>query len=124
MDFNSLFNAFKSRCATINKFTRTKKGRRLSFIAYAVFVLLPLCPLFQGAVGAALIGCVAAPMTVMAWRRHDFHHAVVPAVFFSVPMVLSMLIYGRFRNRNYALLRKSLPQRVLHVPVRILTKPY
>ena len=93
MDFNSLFDAFKSRCSTIHKFTRTKKGRRLLLIACVVFALLLLCPLFQGAVGAALIGCVAAPMTVMAWRRHDFHHAVVPAVFFSAPMVLSMIIY-------------------------------
>ena len=93
MDFNSLFNAFKSRCSTIKRFTRTKKGRRLTLIAGIVFLLLLLCPLFQGAVGAALIGCVAAPMTVMAWRRYDFHHAVVPAVFLCVPMVLSMIIY-------------------------------
>lgn len=93
MDFNSLFNAFKSRCSTIHRFIKTKKGKRLSFIACAVFVLLILCPLFQGAVGAALISCVAAPMTVMAWRRCDFHHAVVPAVLLCVPMVLSMIIY-------------------------------
>lgn len=93
MDFNSLFDAFKSRCSTIGRFMKTKKGKRLSFISCAVFVLLMLCPLFQGAVGAALIGCVAAPMTVMSWRRHDFHHAVVPAVFLCVPMVLSMIIY-------------------------------
>lgn len=93
MNFNSLFNAFKSRCATIHKFTNTKKGGRLTLIAGIVFILLLLCPLFQGAVGAALIGCVATPMTVMAWRRLDFHHAVVPAVFLCVPMVLSMIIY-------------------------------
>ncbi len=93
MDFNSLFYAFKSRCSTINKFTKTKIGKRLTLIVGIVFVLLLLCPLFQGAVGAALIGCVATPMTVMAWRRHDFHHAVVPAVFLCVPMVLSMIIY-------------------------------
>ena len=95
MDFNSLFDAFKSRCSTINRFTRTKKGGRLTLIAGIVFVLLLLCPLFQGAVGAALIGCIAAPMTVMAWRRHDFHHAVVPAVFLCIPMVLSMIIYHK-----------------------------
>lgn len=93
MDFTSLFNAFKSRCSTIHRFTRTKKGKRLSLVVCAVFVLLLLCPLFQGAVGAALIGCIAAPMTVMAWRRYDFHHAVVPAIALCVPMVLSMLIY-------------------------------
>ena len=93
MDLNSLFYAFKSRCSTINRFIRTKKGKRLFLIACVVFVCLLFCPLFHSAVGAALIGCVAAPMTVMAWRRYDFHHAVVPAVFLCVPMVLSMIIY-------------------------------
>ena len=62
-------------------------------VALAVFVLLFFAPLFQGSVGAALVGCVAAPLTVLIWRRHDMRHAIVPAVFFCIPMILDMLIY-------------------------------
>jgi len=93
MSFNNLFEIFKERCVTVKGFVRTKKGRNLFLVACAVFVLLFLAPLFQGSVGAALISCVAAPLTVMIWRRYDRRHAIVPAVFFSIAMILCMFIY-------------------------------
>lgn len=93
MDFNNLFLVFKDRCKTINTFTGTKFGRTMFLVACAVFLLLFFAPLFQGTVGAALVSCVMAPLTVMIWRRHDKRHAVVPAVFFCIPMILDMLIY-------------------------------
>lgn len=93
MDFLNLFTIFKERCTSVQGFVRTKYGRNLFLVACGVFVLLFFAPLFQGAVGAALIGCVAAPLTVMVWRRNDRQHAVVPAVFLCIPMILDMLIY-------------------------------
>lgn len=93
MDFNKLFEIFRNKCKTISKFTNTKTGRNLFLISCAVFVILFIAPLFHGAVGASLIGCVASPLTVMIWRRHDSEHAVVPAVFFSIPMIIDMILY-------------------------------
>lgn len=93
MDFNFLFASFKSKCNSIKKFIHTKKGKKLFLVACAMFVLMFFAPLFQGAVGAALIGCVGIPLITMLWRRYDFRHAVVPAVFFIIPMVLDMIIY-------------------------------
>lgn len=93
MDFNNLFLIFKDRCKTIDKFINTKFGRTLFFVACGVFLLLFFAPLFQGTVGAALVSCVMAPLTVMIWRRHDKRHAVVPAIFLCIPMILDMLIY-------------------------------
>lgn len=93
MGIDNLFEKFKGRCKTIKGFIRTKKGRNLFLVACAVFILLFFAPLFQGSVGAALVSCVAAPMTVMIWRRYDMLHAVVPAVFFCIPMILDMFIY-------------------------------
>lgn len=93
MGFFNLFTIFKERCKSVQGFVRTKYGRNLFLVAASVFVLLFFAPLFQGAVGAALVSCVAAPLTTMVWRRHDRQHAVVPAVFFCIPMVLDMIIY-------------------------------
>lgn len=93
MDFNKLFEVFKNRCKTVNTFIRTKIGRNIFLVAVAVFLLMFIAPLFQGAVGAALIGCVASPLTIMVWRRYDKRHAVVPAVFLSAVMVADMLMY-------------------------------
>ncbi len=93
MDFNKLFESFKNKCKTVRKFINTKTGRNMFLIALAVFILLFFAPLFHGSVGAALISCVAAPLTVLIWRRYDKRHAVVPAVFFCIPMILDMLIY-------------------------------
>ncbi|MBQ8539510.1 MAG: hypothetical protein IJ433_07645 [Ruminococcus sp.] len=93
MDFNKLFESFKNKCKTVRKFINTKTGRNMFLIALVVFILLFFAPLFHGSVGAALISCVAAPLTVLIWRRYDKRHAVVPAVFFCIPMILDMLIY-------------------------------
>lgn len=93
MDFNKLFDIFKDKCKTVSKFTRTKIGRNLFLVAVVIFILLFFAPMFHGSVGAALIGCVAAPFTVMIWRRYDKSHAIVPAGFFCIPMILDMLIY-------------------------------
>lgn len=93
MDFYKLFDVFKNRCKTVNTFIRTKTGRNLFLAAVAVFLLMFVAPLFQGAVGAALMGCVASPLTVMIWRRYDYRHAIVPAVFFCAVMILDMIIY-------------------------------
>ena len=93
MDFNSLINIFKERCKLATKFINTKTGRNLFLAAVAMFILLFFAPLFQGAVGAALISCVGAPLVVLIWRRKDKETAIVPAVFLCIPMILSMLIY-------------------------------
>lgn len=93
MGFNGILKFFKSRCSTIKTFIRTKKGRNLFLIACLIFVLLFFAPLFHGAVGAALVGCVGAPMLVMIWRRYDRKHVVVPAVFLCIPMIFSMIVY-------------------------------
>lgn len=84
---------FKSRCNTIHTFTGTKTGRKFLVAAMVVFVLLFVAPLFHDTVGAALVGCVAAPMTILIWRRYDSMHAIVPAAFFCIPMIFDMLIY-------------------------------
>lgn len=93
MDLNSMFEVFISKCSTIKHFIRTKVGRNMFLIACAVFIILFFAPLFQGAVGAAIVGCVGAPMVVMAWRRYDMRHAMVPAAALCVPMVADMIIY-------------------------------
>ncbi len=93
MDFSKLFSVFKSRCHTVKSFIRTKKGRNLFLCAGAIFVLMFFAPLFHGAVGAAFVGCVGAPMVVLIWRRFDPKHAIVPAVFLCIPMLLDMIIY-------------------------------
>ncbi len=93
MDLNNLFENFIRRCKTIRNFTTTKIGKRLLIIASAVFVLLFFAPLFHELVGAAIISCVGAVMTVLIWRRYNQGHAVVPAVLFVIPMVLDMLFY-------------------------------
>ncbi len=93
MDFNKLFEIFKGKCKTAGKFTNTKKGKKLFIASCIVFLLLFLAPLFHGAVGAALLGCVAAPLIVMIWRRYDSEHAIVPAVFFCLPMIIDMIVY-------------------------------
>lgn len=93
MDFNKLYEIFKDRCKTVGKFINTKTGRNMFLVAVAVFVLLFFAPLFQGSVGAALVGCVIAPFTVLVWRRYDMRHAIVPAVFFCIPMIFDMVIY-------------------------------
>ncbi len=93
MDLNSLFISFKNKCKTIRRFINTKKGKKLFIVACVMFVVMFFAPLFQGAVGTALIGCVGIPLVTMLWRRYDFRHAVVPAFFFVIPMVLDMLLY-------------------------------
>lgn len=93
MGLGDLFEVFKSKCSTIKYFIRTKVGRNMFLIACAVFVCLFFAPMFQGAVGAAIFGCIGAPMVTMAWRRYDMRHAMVPAIFLCVPMVADMIIY-------------------------------
>lgn len=93
MDLNNLFDVFKKRCKTIKPFISTKTGRNLAVAFLCVFVLMFVAPLFQGTVGAMLFSCVAAPMIVLLWRRYDMRHAIVPAVFLCIPMILDMLIY-------------------------------
>ncbi len=93
MNINRLLEIFVRRCSTIKGFIQTKKGRNLFLIAVLIFVLLFFAPLFQGAVGTALVACVGAEFLVLSWRRFDKRHAVVPAVFFCVPMILDMFIY-------------------------------
>ncbi len=93
MKSNNLFELFKSRLDTVNTFTRTKTGKKLMWTSVAIFVLMFFAPLFHSTVGATLLGCVGAPMTVLVWRRHDKKHAIVPAVFFCIPMILDMILY-------------------------------
>ena len=93
MDFNTLFESFKQKCKTIKPFIKTKIGKRLTLSFIAVFILMFFSPMFHGIVGTALIGCVAAPYLILIWRKFDREHAVVPAVFLCIPMLLDMLIY-------------------------------
>ncbi|MDO4747977.1 MAG: hypothetical protein Q4A12_02240 [Eubacteriales bacterium] len=93
MGKNSPIADFKSKCSTINRFIRTKNGRNMFLISIAVVVVLFFAPLFYGSVGSIFIGCIAAPMTIMVWRKYDNRHAIVPAVCMCVPMILDMLFY-------------------------------
>lgn len=93
MNFSKLLNIFKSRCHTVKSFIKTKKGRNLFLCAFFAFVLMFFAPLFHSAVGSSFIGCVAIPLIVLIWRRFDQKHAIVPAVFLCIPMLLDMIIY-------------------------------
>ncbi len=93
MDFNTLFESFKQKCKTIIPFIKTKKGKWLALSFVAVFVLMFFAPAFHGLVGTALIACVAAPYLILIWRKFDCEHAIVPAVFLCIPMLLNMPIY-------------------------------
>lgn len=95
MDFNTLFESFKQKCKTIIPFIKTKKGKWLALSFIAVFILMFFAPSFHNLVGTALIGCVAAPYLVLIWRKFDREHAIVPAVFLCIPMLLDMPIYHK-----------------------------
>lgn len=90
---NHLIEDFKRKCRKVIPFAKTPIGKPLCIIAIVIFVLLLFAPLFHGGVGAALIGCVAAPYLILMWRKFKREYAVVPAVFFSLVMLLDMLIY-------------------------------
>lgn len=89
----NLIELFSSRLKTVHTFTSTKIGKRLMWIAVAVFVLMFFAPMFHSTVGATLFGCVGAVMTVLIWRRYDPKHAIVPAVLLCIPMLLNMILY-------------------------------
>ena len=95
MNLNALFESFKQKCKTMIPFIKTKKGKRLSILFILIFVLMFFAPAFHEFVGTALIGCVAAPYLVLIWRKFDREHAIVPAVFLCIPMLLDMLIYHK-----------------------------
>lgn len=107
MKFGKLFDIFKSRCNTIHTFTNTPIGRKLLITCAVIFILLFVAPLFHGTVGAALLGCVGAPFTILIWRKHDEKHTIVPAVFFCIPMVLCMLIYMSLNTASCLLIAAS-----------------
>lgn len=89
----NLIQMFNLRLKTVHNFTHTKIGRRFLIISVAVFVLMFIAPLFHATVGATLLACVGAPMTILVWRKYDSKHAIVPAVFFCIPMILDMILY-------------------------------
>jgi len=93
MEFNKLIDIFKKRCNTVHTFTSTKTGRKFLIACLITFIILFFAPLFHGSVGATLIGSVVAPMIILLWRRYDTKHAIVPAIVFSVPMLIDMLLY-------------------------------
>lgn len=93
MELHKLLDIFKDRCSTVHTFTCTKNGRKLLVASIITFIILFLAPLFQGSVGATLAGSVIAPMIVLVWRRYDKRHPVVPAVFFTIPILLDMILY-------------------------------
>ena len=91
--FNKLYMQFRKKLYDVRPFVRTKIGSRLALIGALGFILLFFAPLFHGFAGAAIFGCVGAVYLVLIWRHYDREHAVVPAVFLSVPMLLDMAIY-------------------------------
>lgn len=93
MNFNALYEAFKRKVADIRPFLRTKIGSRLGLLFILDFIALFFAPLLHGFVGTALFGCVASVYLILVWRRHDPDHAIVPAVFLCIPMLLDMPIY-------------------------------
>ena len=93
MNLNKLYEDFKQKCREVIPFAKTPVGKILCPITVIVFVLLFFAPLFHGGVGAALIGCVVSPYLVLMWRKFNKEYAIVPAVFFSLVMLLDMLIY-------------------------------
>ena len=93
MNFNALWEEFKSRAQNIRPFLQTKIGTRLGILFAADFLILFFAPLIHGFVGTAIFGCVASVYLILMWRRFDRAHAIVPAVILSIPMLLDMLIY-------------------------------
>lgn len=104
MEFMKLYDIFKKRCNTVHTFTCTKKGRKLLITSIITFILLFLAPLFRGSVGATLVGSVMAPMTILIWRRYDKNHSIVPAVYFTIPMILDMLLYMNIKTATSLLI--------------------
>ena len=94
INFKLLWEQFLRRLRDTRPFVRTKIGSRLTLLAIADFIVLFFAPLLHGFVGAAIFGCVASVYLVLIWRRNDRAHAMVPAVFLCVPMLLDMLIYS------------------------------
>ncbi len=93
MSFNALFKEFKAKMNDIRPFLRTKTGSRLALLFIADFIILFFAPLMQGLVGTAVFACVGSVYLILIWRRFDPRHAIVPAVFLCIPMLLDMLIY-------------------------------
>lgn len=93
LNFNAVWNNFKKKLKGVRPFMKTKVGSRLTLIFIALFILLFFAPLFHEFVGAAIIGCVGVVFFILMWRKKDPEHAIVPAVFFLVPMLLDMIIY-------------------------------
>lgn len=95
MDLNisAVLNNFKKKILGVRPFLKTKIGSRLAIIFIALFILLFFAPLFHDFVGAAIMGCVGVVFFILMWRKNDPEHAIVPAVFLLVPMLLDMAIY-------------------------------
>lgn len=93
LNINAILNNFKKKIQGVRPFLKTKTGSRLALVFIAVFILLFFAPLFHEFVGAAIAGCVGVVFTVLMWRKKDPEHAIVPAVFFLIPMLLDMAIY-------------------------------
>lgn len=93
LDFNNLFEDFKRKCRKIIPFAKTRKGQPLCIAALVIFIMLFFAPLFHGGVGTALVGCVAAPYLVLLWRKFRRELTIVPSVFYSLVMLLDMILY-------------------------------
>ena len=93
LNINAVLNTFKKKIQGVRPFLKTKIGSRLGLIFVALFILLFFAPLFHDFVGAVIVGCVGVVFLILIWRKHDPEHAIVPAVFFLVPMLLDMAIY-------------------------------
>ncbi|MBQ3416492.1 MAG: hypothetical protein IJH32_01475 [Ruminococcus sp.] len=93
LNISAILNNFKKKIRDIRPFLRTKTGSRLALLFIIVFILLFFAPLFHDFVGAAIVGCVGVVFVILMWRKNDPEHAIVPAVFFLVPMLLDMAIY-------------------------------
>lgn len=91
--FQKLFTRFVRKLHDTQPFLRTKIGSRLALLGIAEFVLLFFAPLMRGFAGTALFACIGAVYLVLIWRHFDRDHAIVPAVFLTVPMLLDMAIY-------------------------------
>lgn len=93
LNINALLDNFKKKIKGVRPFLKTKIGLRLAILFGLLFILLFFAPLFHEFVGAAITGCVGVVFLILIWRKNDKEHAIVPAVFLLIPMLLDMAIY-------------------------------
>lgn len=94
LNLDKFYDNFRQKCREIKPFSKDNYGKGLFICFVITMILIFFAPLFQSEnVGTALISCVIVPYIVLLWRQYDKRHVIVPAVFFSLAMIVATLIY-------------------------------